>query len=1157
MCACATGAESAATGRESKRGESVKSGFIYPLEGRATAQCHASTIAESAHGLVAAWFGGSREGKPDVGIWVSRHDGGSWGKPVEVADGVVSPDERHPCWNPVLFQPAQGPLMLFYKVGPSPRAWWGMLTTSEDGGRTWTEPQKLGKGPLGPIAGPIKNKPIQLPDGAIMCPTSTEFEGWRVHFEVTRDLGKTWEVIGPINDGKEFGAIQPSILTYAEGRMQVLCRSKQGVVTQAWSGDGGRTWGPMTASDLPNPNSGTDAVTLRDGRQLIVYNHTGPIPGRWGGKRTPLNIAVSNDGRTWEPALVLEDEPGEYSYPAVIQSSDGMVHVTYTWKRQTVKHVVIDPARFPAPRIEKRPNVILILADDMGLGDLSCLNGDRSRTPSLDRLKAEGLWFGRAYSGSPVCVPARAALLTGRYPQRTGAVTLNTDNYPGLTRLHRDETTMADVFRAGGYRTGLVGKWHLGAGRDYHPLARGFDEFEGFVAGSPANPYVESYFRYRLDIQDRTQTFSDRYLTADLTARAVEFVRRHRDKPFFLHLAHYAPHRPLSAPKERIQPYLEQGLDEKTATVYAMIEIMDEGIGELLAELQRLDLAKDTIVIFTSDNGPDPLAGERFNADLRGTKYTVYEGGIHVPFMIRWPRRFGPGDRDTVVHFTDLLPTLVELCDLTAPRGVRLDGASFAAALTGAEPCLPAQRFWQWNRAEPRYSHNAAVRHGDWKLVRPFVTRNVPKAESDEDPLLYNLASDPRESQDLARKHPKRVASMQSALDAWCQGIERDRLRDSAAVAAATRGHVVHWAGRIDRREADLGLYRIPNTSTLRLYEATAETGSYSHHCHIINHNGRLIATWSNHARGEDEPGQRVLYSASSDGQAWAPFRELLPPLDEMVSDVDETNRRTMCANGFAVVGDRLFGLSEPSIDGGKRIGIGRLACEVNADDTPGPAFWLVDPAPRPLPGFPAYPGAGDAEFADLVTAIKAHTSRPEHGPTWEFLHKTTRPKGIDGRQLCEPTYGYRLEDGAYLRFYRAFGREPRINYAQYSFDDGRTWGAAVPTNFPDGQARSNAGTLPDGTYYVVNSPRNRDPIIISLSDDGLTFDRAGVIRFGVEKKRFTGRWKGPGFQYPSSAVLGDRLFVIHSVNKEDVDITSIPLPELKRIPPFGPDGRP
>ena len=315
----------------------LKSEFIY--EAAPFPQCHASTIAETKSGFVTAWFGGTKEKHPDVGIWVSCQVDGRWTAPVEVANGVQYTDatskaHRHPCWNPVLFQPAQGPLLLFYKVGPSPSTWWGMLMTSDDAGRTWSLPRRLPED----IAGPIKNKPVQLPNGDLLCPTSTEDHGWRAHFERTPDLGRTWSRTEAINDGKTIGAIQPSVLFHPNGRLQAVGRSQQGKVWQAWSQDNGRTWSEMTLTSLPNPNAGTDAVTLRDGRHLLVYNHT--TKGR-----SPLNVAVSSDGNHWQAALVLESESGEYSYPAVIQTADGKVHITHTWKRQRVKHVVVDPGQ--------------------------------------------------------------------------------------------------------------------------------------------------------------------------------------------------------------------------------------------------------------------------------------------------------------------------------------------------------------------------------------------------------------------------------------------------------------------------------------------------------------------------------------------------------------------------------------------------------------------------------------------------------------------------------------------------------------------------------------------------------------------------------------------------------------------------------------------
>jgi predicted neuraminidase len=319
----------------------ARSEFIF--EEAPFASAHASTIVESKGGLVASWFGGTREGAADVSIWVARQAKGAsagkqgWTRPVEVATGQEGSGPRHPCWNPVLFETPDGLLTLFYKVGPSPETWWGMRRTSRDGGQTWSEAQRLPDG----ILGPIKNKPVRLRDRVIISGSSTETAGepskWRVHFERSTDGGGTWTIVRPAEgQGTPIDAIQPSILVHPMGRLQAVGRTRSRRVFETWSEDGGQTWSAVTLMALPNPSAGTDAVTLRDGRHLIVYNHTEK-------GRSPLNVAILRDGKAWEAALVLESEPGEYSYPAVIQGADGIVHVTYTWRRLRIKHAAFDP----------------------------------------------------------------------------------------------------------------------------------------------------------------------------------------------------------------------------------------------------------------------------------------------------------------------------------------------------------------------------------------------------------------------------------------------------------------------------------------------------------------------------------------------------------------------------------------------------------------------------------------------------------------------------------------------------------------------------------------------------------------------------------------------------------------------------------------------
>jgi predicted neuraminidase len=314
----------------------VLSEFLF--EQAAFAASHASTIVETRDGLAAAWFGGPREGNPEVSIWFSRHDGTSWSAPRQIADGIVTEENRrYPCWNPVLFFPKEGPLHLFYKVGPRPSAWWGMLKISADNGRTWAEPRRLPKD----IYGPIRNKPVQLPDGTLLCGSSTENAGWQVHMERTHTLGTSWSRTRSLNSASHFGAIQPTIFVHRTNEIQILCRTKQGRVTESWSDDEGRTWSPMQRTILPNPNSAIDGLVLKDKRALLVYNHSTDDRGL-------LNVSTSPDGRHWNAGIILENKPGdEYSYPAVIQTTDGLLHITYTWNRKRIKHIVLDPAKLP------------------------------------------------------------------------------------------------------------------------------------------------------------------------------------------------------------------------------------------------------------------------------------------------------------------------------------------------------------------------------------------------------------------------------------------------------------------------------------------------------------------------------------------------------------------------------------------------------------------------------------------------------------------------------------------------------------------------------------------------------------------------------------------------------------------------------------------
>ena len=327
--------------------------------------CHAATLLETRTGdLLCGFFAGTHERHPDVCIYIARKTGDRWGAPTNVADGAQHDGSRQPTWNPVLFQPRDGPIMLFYKVGPNPREWWGMLKTSDDDGRTWSDAQRLPDG----LLGPIKNKPVQLPDGTIISPSSVERVldpnddamtalggstptvtpgsqgGWQVYFEISKDNGRTWEATPVVPTPPDLKAIQPSVLVHSTSTLQAIGRTKSKRMFSTWSHDAGRTWSELALLDLPNCNSGTDAVTLADGSHLLVYNHSDTEKVRY-----PLNVAVTTDGSHWSAAAVLEHEPpGQYSYPAVVQSAaNGLVDVAYTWKRQRIRHALLDPQRLP------------------------------------------------------------------------------------------------------------------------------------------------------------------------------------------------------------------------------------------------------------------------------------------------------------------------------------------------------------------------------------------------------------------------------------------------------------------------------------------------------------------------------------------------------------------------------------------------------------------------------------------------------------------------------------------------------------------------------------------------------------------------------------------------------------------------------------------
>ncbi len=399
----------------------------------------------------------------------------------------------------------------------------------------------------------------------------------------------------------------------------------------------------------------------------------------------------------------------------------------------------------PAPAGRQgKPNFVLILADDLGYGDLSCYGAPDINTPVLDRLAAQGARFTQFYVSAPVCSPTRAGFLTGRYQQRCGiTAVLTTKNRAAGMPL--EEITIAEALKPAGYVTGIFGKWHLGYQPKFNPTNQGFDKFRGFLAGNI------DYFAH-IDNQGKhdwwdgtTEVHEEGYLTELITKHAVEFIEENKDRPFFLYVPHGCVHSPYQGPKDQATAGKRPGF--RGRKVYAeMVEAMDAGVGEIVDTLQRLGLERNTLLIFFSDNGGTRNAGR--NAPLSGSKATLLEGGIRVPMIAYWPGTIAPGQTvDEVTICLDFFPTLLEAAGLAPPR--KLDGASLLGLFKEGRKLGERTLFWG-------FRNERAVRQGDWKLlIRQGQTR------------LFNLAEDIAEKNDLAQREPKRAAALREALLQW------------------------------------------------------------------------------------------------------------------------------------------------------------------------------------------------------------------------------------------------------------------------------------------------------------------------------------------------------------------------------------------------------
>jgi len=406
----------------------------------------------------------------------------------------------------------------------------------------------------------------------------------------------------------------------------------------------------------------------------------------------------------------------------------------------------------------KRPNIVMFLTDDQGYGDIGCHGNDLLKTPNIDGLARDGVEFTN-FCVYPVCSPTRAGLMTGRYCYRTGV----TDTYLGRSMMYPDEFTIAEALKGAGYRNGIFGKWHLGDNYPLRSIDQGFDESlicRGGGLAQPSGPPDNGYFDPILE-HNGMPAKSKGYCTDIFTDAAITFIKEHRNKPFFTYLSYNAPHVPLEIDTRYVEAYRAASLDDNTARTYGMIANIDENVGRVLRTLHELGLEDNTIVIFFTDNGPQY---PRYNSGFRDVKGSVYEGGIHVPFFMRWPARLEAGKRiDTMAAHIDLMPTLMDACSVTKPETPAFDGISLMPLLSGDAAGWPDRYlFFQWHRGdEPRLFENCAVRSQRYKLVNGKE--------------LYDLADDPGEHTDISDGHPVIVSRMRRAYEEWLKDVSSTR----------------------------------------------------------------------------------------------------------------------------------------------------------------------------------------------------------------------------------------------------------------------------------------------------------------------------------------------------------------------------------------------
>lgn len=434
----------------------------------------------------------------------------------------------------------------------------------------------------------------------------------------------------------------------------------------------------------------------------------------------------------------------------------------------------------PEVTTDRPPNIILMMTDDQGWAQAGFRGNEVLKTPNLDRLAAESVNFTRFYV-QPVCAPTRASLMTGRYNYRTGVV----DTYIGRAMMHSDEVTVAELLSDAGYKTGIFGKWHLGDNYPLRAIDQGFQEaliHKGGGIGQPSDPPGTSYFDPILQLNGKQQPYTG-YCTDIFFNTAMMFIEQNRDDPFFVYIPTNAPHSPYDVPESYIEPYLAQGLNDKDARIYGMIANIDENVGKLLDLLDKRELTNDTIVIFMTDNGPTT---RRYTAGLRAQKASVYEGGIRVPFLIRWPGKFEPREEDRIAAHIDVLPTLLEAAGSSSSNDRTIDGISLMPRLldSSAEVADRTLHIQSHRGNEPQLYRAFAAVTQKHKLVQ---AKHFGQPMPDDAPLeLYDLEADSGEENDLAAEHPEIVERLKKGYEEWFEDVSSTRGYDPPRIPLGT-----------------------------------------------------------------------------------------------------------------------------------------------------------------------------------------------------------------------------------------------------------------------------------------------------------------------------------------------------------------------------------